>query len=141
MTMTLVASLLVTASAAIVFVLGALHLFHTFRSPGLLPRDASVKEAMERSSPRITRETTMWRAYIGLNVTHSMCLLLFGLIYAWFALTVPGLLFGSLFLRGLGLVLLVAFVVLARLYFFSVPFRAVVLATALYVAGLLVDAV
>jgi hypothetical protein len=135
-----IASLLVIASAAIVFVLGLLHLFHTYRGPMLHPRDAGVLEGMQRTSPRITRETTIWRAYVGFNVTHSLGLLLFGAIYAWLALAAPALLFGSLFLRVLGLLMLAACVVLARLYFFSVPFRCVVVATVLYVAGLVAAA-
>lgn len=61
--------------------------------------------------------------------------------YGYLALTAPGLLFGSLFLQALGLVLLASYVVLARLYFFSVPFRGVVTATLLYIAGITVAAV
>jgi hypothetical protein len=37
--------------------------------------------------------------------------------------------------------MLLAYAVLARLYFFRVPFRAVVFATALYLSGLLASAV
>lgn len=130
-------SLLVAASAAIAAVFGGLHLFHTFRGPMLLPRDEELVESMKRTTPSITRETTMWRAWIGFNATHSMSLLLFGLFYGYLALAAPGLLLTSWFLRLLGLATLVAFVVLARRYFFSVPFKGVVVATALYVAGLI----
>jgi hypothetical protein len=131
-----IASLLIVASAAIVLVLGALHLLYTFRGNKLDPRESGLREAMERSTPRITRETTVWRAWVGFNATHSLGLLLFALIYAYLALAEPALLFGSLFLQGLGLVLLASYVVLARRYFFSVPFRGIVLATLLYIAGL-----
>ena len=34
---------LIVASAAIVFLLGGLHLLYTFRGPKLLPRDRSVR--------------------------------------------------------------------------------------------------
>ena len=129
-------SLLVAASAAIVAAFGSLHLFYTFRGRLLLPRDDELLESMKRTSPRITRETTMWRAWVGFNATHSMSLILFGLFYAYLALAAPTLLFASWFLRLLGLAILVAFVVLARRYFFSVPFKGVLVATALYVAGL-----
>lgn len=134
-------ALLVAASAAIVGVFGSLHLFYTFRGPLLLPRDEALLEGMKRTSPRITRETTMWRAWVGFNATHSMSLILFGLFYGWLAYAAPGLLFASWFLRLLGLATLAAFVVLARRYFFSVPFKGVVAATALYVAGLVAAAV
>jgi hypothetical protein len=135
------ASLLVAASAVIVLVLGALHLLYTFRGNKLDPREPGTRQAMEQSTPRITRETTVWRAWVGFNATHSLGLLLFALIYGYLALAAPALLFGSLFLRGLGLILLVSYVVLARFYFFSVPFRGVVLATLLYIAGLAVAAI
>ncbi|TAJ31008.1 MAG: hypothetical protein EPO67_13870 [Reyranella sp.] len=130
------ASLLVVASAAIVLVLGTLHLLYTFRGNKLDPREPGLRQAMEQSTPRITRETTVWRAWVGFNATHSLGLMLFALIYAYLALAAPALLFGSLFLQGLGLVLLTSYVVLARRYFFSVPFRGIVLATLLYAAGL-----
>jgi hypothetical protein len=135
-----IASLLIVASAAVVFVLGGLHLLYTFRGSKLDPREAGTRQAMERSTLRITRETTVWRAWVGFNATHSIGLLLFGLIYAYLALAAPALLFGSWFLQGLGLVLLASYVALARRYFFSVPFRGIVLATLLYVAGLAVAA-
>jgi hypothetical protein len=131
-----IASLLVVASAAIVLVLGTLHLLYTFRGNKLDPREPGLRQAMEQSTPRITRETTVWRAWVGFNATHSLGLMLFALIYAYLALAAPALLFGSLFLQGLGLVLLTSYVVLARRYFFSVPFRGIVLATLLYAAGL-----
>lgn len=132
------ASLLVAASAAIVVVFGALHLLYTFRGNRLDPREAGMRQAMEQSTPRITRETTIWRAWVGFNATHSLGLMMFGLVYAHLALAAPALLFGSPFLQGVGLVLLASYVVLSRRYFFSVPFRGVVVATLLYVAGLIV---
>jgi hypothetical protein len=133
-------ALLVTASAAIVAAFGSLHLFHTFRGRMLYPRDDELLESMRRTAPRITRETTMWRAWVGFNATHSMSLILFGLFYGYLALAAPTLLFTSWFLRLLGLATLVAFVVLARRYFFSVPFKGVVVAAALYAGGLIVAA-
>lgn len=135
-----VAPLLVAASAAIVLVLGLLHLTFTFRGTRLHPRDAGAMHAMQQSALRITRETTVWRAWIGFNASHSFGLMLFGAIYGCLALLEPAVLFGSIFLRPIGLALLLGYVVLARLYFFSVPFRGVVLATMLYIAGLVLAA-
>ena len=135
-----IASFLVAACAAIILVLGTLHLLYTFRGSKLDPREAGTRQAMERSSLRITRETSVWRAWIGFNASHSFGLLLFALIYGYLALAAPGVLFGSPFLCVLGLTLLIGYIVLARLYFFSVPFRGVVLSAVLYVAGLVAAA-
>ena len=108
------ASLLIAASAAIPLVLGALHLFYTYRGRMLFPRDEALVEDMKRTALVITRETTAWRAWIGFNTTHSMSLILFGLFYGWLALAAPGVLLESWFLRFLGLVTLAAFSGLAR---------------------------
>ena len=130
------ASLLVLAGLAVVLVLGGLHLLYTFRGTKLHPREPAAVKAMQQSGLVITRQTTVWRAWIGFNASHSLGILLFALVYGYLALAAPALLFSSLFLRALGLAFLLAYVVLARRYWFSVPFRGVVLATALYVAGL-----
>lgn len=131
-----IASLLVVAGDAVLLVLGSIHLFYTFRGRMLFPRKEGLIDGMKRSALVLTRETTVWKAWIGFNASHSLGILMFALVYAWLALAVPNLLFGSVFLRVLGLVFLLSYVVLARLYWFSVPFRGVVLATVLYIAGL-----
>ena len=125
-------------SAGIVLVFGALHLLYTFSGPALQPRDPWVRTAMECAHPVLTRETTMWRAYVGFNATHSMALILFGLIFGYFALAQPRLLFDSAFLLALGFATLTAFVALARSYFFSVPLAGVSIALACYVASILI---
>jgi len=66
--------------------------------------------------------------------------MLFGIIYPYLVLAQPTMFWQSTFLMTLGLVVLLAYLTLAKLYWFSVPFRGVALATALYVAGLIVHA-
>ena len=133
-------ALLVAASALIIFALGVLHLSITFRGNRLHPRDASLLPALETVSPIITRETTMWKAWIGFNASHSFGAMLFGLIYGYFALSAPALLFSSLFLRAVGLLLLGGYVWLGKRYWFRIPFRSIVLATICYVLALVLAA-
>ena len=128
-------TILVGTSALIPLVLGSLHLTYTFWGPKLLPRDAGVIDAMKATTMVITRETSVWNAWIGFNTTHSMSLILFGLIYGYFALARPEVLFGSLFLQAVGLATLAAFLVLSRAYFFSIPLAGMAIATALYLGG------
>ena len=134
----MLASTLIAASALITGLLGSIHLLFTFNGPKLHPRDKSVMLAMEQTCPVITRETTVWRATVGFNASHSMGLMLFGIIYPYFAFVQPTVLWQSPFLLALGLVVLLAYLILAKLYWFSVPRRGVVLALLLYVAGLIV---
>lgn len=132
------AQLLVVASAAILFALGALHLLFTLRGPAFEPRDPQVRQGMESTSPKLTRETTMWRAWIGFNVSHSLGALLFGALYAYLALAQPELLFHSLYLRAVALVLLATYALLGKRYWFSVPYKSVVLALLLFGVGLVI---
>jgi hypothetical protein len=133
-----IAPSLVAASAAILLLLGLAHLLFTFRGPKFLPRDRELQARMQAVAPVITRQTTMWKAWVGFNATHSVGLVLFGAVYGDLALAHGAVLFGSPFLLVLGLVVLLGYGVLARLYFFRTPLRGVVLATVLYLSGVVV---
>lgn len=130
-----VAYFLIAASAAVVGSLGCVHLLYTYRGNKLDPRDPAVREAMERVNPVITRQTTVWRATKGFNASHSLGIIAFALVYGYLALWRSDVLAGSLYLAALGMTVLLAYLMLARRYFFSIPFRGVALACALYACG------
>ena len=134
------ASLLVAASALVILALGSIHLLYTFRGSRLHPRDATLIAAMRQVSPNLTRETTMWKTWIGFNASHSYGAMLFGLVYGYLALADPRALFGSRFLLAVGLALLAGYCVLGWKYWFSIPLRGIAIATVLYVAALAVNA-
>lgn len=134
----MLASTLVATSAGIVLLFGSIHLLYTLHGNKLHPRDPAVMTAMQQTHPVITRQTTMWRANHGFNVTHSMGLMLFGLVYGYLALLQPVLLWQSVFLLTLGLMTLVMYAVVAKRYFFNIPFGGVTVATALYATGLMI---
>ena len=129
---------LVAASAAVILLLGLIHLLYTFHGTWLHPRDPTLVARLKEVSPNITRQTTMWKAWIGFNASHSYGAILFGLAYGYLALAHSALLFQSKFLLVLGLLFLAGYVFLGKRYWFSVPYRAILFATALYVLALLV---
>lgn len=131
----MIAQILVCISAAIALLLGTTHLVFTFRGSMLRPRDPGLETQMKLVAPAITRQTTMWKAWIGFNATHSLGIMLFGLVYGYLALMQPDVLFQSAFLAGIGGLLLLSIAILARAYFFSTPFRGVCLALICYGAG------
>ncbi|MGC1477194.1 MAG: hypothetical protein WA804_15205, partial [Terriglobales bacterium] len=92
------ARILMVLCASIVFTLGVVHLVYTFWGPKLTPRDPALHVSMSQISPVITNETTMWRAWVGFNVSHSIGLILFGLVFGFLALAHGQLLFQSPFL-------------------------------------------
>lgn len=130
------AAVLVASSAAIILSLGVLHLLFTFHGPKLNPRERELRSRMETVSPVITSETTMWRAWIGFNASHSYGAILFGLVYGYLALLHGDFLFGSVYLQALGLALLGGYIFLGARYWFSVPFRSILVAAGLYVLGM-----
>jgi hypothetical protein len=132
----LIAQLLILVSAAIIGLLGAIHMRITFTGSKLIPRDAAVRTAMEETSPGITTQTTMWRAWIGFNASHSLGALLFASVYGYLAAAHPDLLFHSAPLLAIGALTLGTYVLLGRAYWFSTPYRAIVVAFACYVAGI-----
>jgi hypothetical protein len=78
----------------------------------------------------------MWQCWVGFNASHSMALILFGLVFGFLALAHSQLLFQSSFLLVVGLATLGGFVVLSKVYFFSVPLTGVSISLARYVASL-----
>ena len=131
-----VSSALISASSAIVLLLGLVHLLYTFHGPKLHPRDTEFEAQMRKVTPVLTRQTTMWKAWVGFNASHSFGAILFGLVYGYLALLHSAFLLQSSFLLGLGLLLLAGYVFLGWRYWFSVPFRSIVVATICYVAAL-----
>jgi len=123
-------------SASIIFTLGAVHLVYTLWGTKLTPRDPALQISMRQISPVITNETTMWRCWVGFNASHSMGLILFGLVFGFLALAHSQLLFPSPFLLVVGLAVLGGCVVLCRVYFFSVPLTGVSISLACYVASI-----
>lgn len=133
---TLAAGLLI-ASASVAGLLGALHLLFTYSGERFEPRDAALAEALRRVPPRISRQTTMWRAARGFHASHSLGVLLFATVWIYLAGWQFAFLRSTPFLLGLGQVVLLAYLQLARLYWFSIPLRGIALASVLYAAGLL----
>jgi hypothetical protein len=132
-------SAFIAASAAVILLLGLVHLVYTFRGPELHPRDPDLTAKMMTVPLVMTQETTMWRAWVGFNATHSFGLILFGALYGYLAIRHSVFLFHSWFLLALGFALLLGYAGIARLYFFTAPFRGVALATVLYLLGIIVN--
>ena len=128
---------LMTLSTLVLLTLGVLHLIYTFSGPKLLPRDPTLQARMNEVNLVITRQTTVWRAWIGFNASHSMGAILFGLVYGFLANAYPELLFNSPFLLAVGFAMLGGFTVLAKVYWFRVPFAGVVLSLICYVLSVL----
>ena len=133
----MIATVLMLSSAAVLFALGTVHLMITFVGPKLTPRDPALQARMSEVSPVITKETTMWRCWVGFNISHSMAAMLFGLIYGFLAIAHGSLLFSSPYLLIVGLLTVGGLFVLGKVYWFSTPFIGIGISFACYVASVI----
>lgn len=134
--MSIWASLSIAVSAAIFLILGSLHACLSFYSEKFSPRDDALKQRMQEIAPKISKQTTMWRAGIGFHVSHSLGAILFGLMYLYFSLVVPEFLYASWFLRLLGLLYILSMWFLAKCYWFEIPMVGIAVAAILYGLGM-----
>ena len=129
------AQILVTISAGIIMLLGLLHLAYTYFGDKLHPSDTALLRQLKTTSPVISRQTSMWKAWVGFNASHSLGAILFGVIFGYLALEQPMLLFHSFFLGFTGLITLGFYLAMAKLYWFIRPLQGISLAFLFYVAG------
>jgi hypothetical protein len=127
--------LLIIAGASIFGVLGTAHLLFTFFTPKFETRDPSVGEAMRSTSPVLTRETTMWRAWIGFNASHSLGAILLPAVYIPLAIWHLEVIQHSLWFSALPVVVGSSYLALAKKYWFKAPLAGIALATACFLGA------
>lgn len=118
-------TVLIVVSGSIVVLLGTAHLALTYRGPKLMPRDRELVERMRETHLVITTQTTVERAWIGFNASHGMGAIVFGFTYSYLALAHPEVFFTSIPLQSFGFAVLMAYLVLAKLYWFTTPLAGV----------------
>lgn len=116
----------------IIAVLGSIHLYYTFFTRKFHSKNESVVTQMEQSSPLLTQETTMWRAWIGFNASHSSGAMFIGIINIFLAETFFETLQTSHFYFLFNIVTLGFYLWLARRYWFRIPFTGILIAFACY---------
>lgn len=137
-------SLLVVVGAAIIVLLGSVHAVYTFRSQPfrgpMTPTDARVREAMQIPgglglAPQI--DSTLWKAWIGFNLSHSLGVILIGLVIG-----IPALsnFEGAIDHRGwvaLALLTPAIYLAISIRHWFREPTIGIALAATLITAGLI----
>ena len=120
-----IAKFLLDLGGGIFVLLGFLHALYTFldirRPRRLVPRDSAVALAMAASPVRLSRGgTTMWRAWVGFNFSHSLGGVLFGVLCIG-----AGIVLGAVVIPAWVLLLFVVIALiylgLSVLYWFRIP--------------------
>ena len=121
--------------SAIFFILGAIHLYYTFFTTKFEPRNRNVVGEMESTSPRLTHETTMWKAWTGFNASHGAGAMFIGLVNILLAVKYFYVIEDSFLFSFLIIVTSVFYLWLAKKYWFSIPFYSLLIATICFVAS------
>jgi len=127
---------LLIAGCAIFVLLGGLHALWTLFSNKFEPRDEALLERMKQVSPKLTSRTSMWDAWVGFNVSHSLGAIVFGLFYIVLAIENYAYLKASLMLNVILLAIPLVFLLLAVKYWFYAPRNGILAALALIVLSL-----
>lgn len=128
--------ILLVAGCGVFVVLGSLHGLWTLFSDRFEPRDPVLLEKMRQVGLKLTARTSMWEAWVGFNVSHSLGAVLFGLFYIVLALQHPGVLRDSLPLSVLLVSVPLIYLLLALRYWFRAPATGIFVGLLLIVASL-----
>jgi hypothetical protein len=125
----------ISTSAALMLIVGAMHLRATLFGSKLRPRDPELEARMKHVPLVITDKTSMWRGWIAFNATQSLGFMLFGALYGYLSMFHFQMLLQARFVLVVGAVFLASLLVLAKRYLFKGPVVAFGACLALYVAG------
>ena len=106
-------------------VLGLLHTVYTvadtYNPKRLIPYKSGVMGLMKESTLAITKETDMWRAWVGFNISHGVGILFFSATYLYFSILHITFLENSLFLLLAAPTIALTYLVLSIKYWFRIP--------------------
>jgi hypothetical protein len=123
------AQILLIIGASIFGILGTVHLLYTFFTNKFEAHDSSVTEAMKGTSPILTKETSVWKAWVGFNASHSLGAMLVAAVYIPLTTTYFNIIQQSVWFSLLPVIVGLSYLVLAKKYWFRIPFIGVLIST------------
>ena len=123
------AQVLLIIGASIFGILGIIHLLYTFFTNKFEAYNAAVTEAMKGTSPILTKETTVWDAWIGFNASHSLGAILVAAVYIPLATSYFEIIEQSAWFSILPVITAFSYLALAKKYWFKIPFIGVLIST------------
>jgi hypothetical protein len=115
-------------------ILGTMHLLYTFFTNKFSSRNKTLDEEMKISFPVLTKATTMWKAWIGFNASHSSGAMYIGIINLFVAIQYTSILENYLFLL-LNIVTVLFYLWLGKKYWFKIPFTGVLISAVCFFAA------
>ncbi len=124
-------------ASSIFLVLGSVHLIYTFFTNKFLARDSETTKKMKATSPILTKETTVWKAWIGFNASHSAGAIFIGLINVLLATQHFEVYQNSFNILLLDICIGIFYLFLAKRYWFKIPLVGILIATTCFIIAML----
>jgi hypothetical protein len=121
--------------SVILVILGTIHLFYTFFSNKFSSKNKDVISEMKHSSPIITNETTIWKAWIGFNASHSSGAIFIGVLNLFLAIKYFDTFKDEHFFFIFNIVTITFYVWLAKTYWFKIPFLGISISLICYISS------
>lgn len=133
----MISQILLVIGASIFGALGLIHLIFTFFSNKFDAYNSEVTGAMKSTSPVITKETTVWLAWVGFNASHSLGAIFFAAIYIPLAVSHMQFIINSSWFSVLPSMVGVSYLLLAQKYWFKIPFFGILISTLCFISAFL----
>lgn len=131
----LISQILLISGASIFGLLGAIHLIYTFFSNKFYASDNAVTSAMQKTSLMITKETTLWNAWLGFNASHSLGMMIVPAIYIPLIVYHYNIIQQSVWFTMLPILIAVSYLALAKKYWFKIPFVGILISTVCFIGA------
>lgn len=121
--------------ASIFGLLGFVHLIYTFFTDKFNPYSPDVTAAMKSTTVTITKETTIWYAWVGFNASHSLGAIIFAAIYLPLAFSHIEFIANNSWFAILPSIVSISYLLLAKSYWFKIPFFGFLISTLCFVSA------
>ena len=102
--------------------LGVIHLYYTLFTNKFSSENQTLIENMKLSCPIISKQTTMWNAWIGFNASHSIGAIFIGLINIYLTQRYFHYLKSDRLFLLFNISIVLFYALLAKKYWFKIPF-------------------
>ena len=122
----------------IILVLGCIHLYYTFFTNKFSAKNGDLISEMKKTSPILTDQTTMWKAWIGFNASHSFGAIFIGVINILIAIAYFDVFLSNHFYFIFNVLTIMFYLVLAKKYWFKIPFTGLLITLLCYLSAYII---
>jgi hypothetical protein len=132
------AKYLIITGSCIFLVLGTIHLVYTFFTDKFLTRNSETGYWMKKDFPVLTKDTTVWKAWIGFNASHSAGAIFIGLINIIIAIQYFELYQKAISLLILNDITVLFYLYVAKRYWFKIPLTGIFVTTICFISATII---